>query len=313
MYITTNGIVLNDQNELLLIRRNDSRTLAPPGGGLDWGELPPDGAVREVKEETGLNVTAERLVAAYFWPNEPIPYLTFSFRCKLVDGTLRPSLESPQVGYVNCQKLPLLLLPFHRHRVKIGIAHQGTVPYWGVQNMNFYEDLGKRILGRTIYPYWRWRARRRNIDVSNLGFVQWQSGAFCVIRNEAEAVLWVKRTDYDAWNLPGGSGEEGEAPWDTAVRETKEETGLDVNLTNLSGVYLYNDKRHVIFVFEATTSGGTLQTGPESAAFAHFTPGQEPPNSIPQHIERVADTVDDPHQTTFRFQSSLVKTEERKE
>ncbi|MEM7336678.1 MAG: NUDIX hydrolase [Chloroflexota bacterium] len=308
MYITTNGIVVNDKNQILLIRRNDSRTVAPPGGGMDLGELPPEGAAREVFEETGITVKTQKLAAVYYWPNEPYPFLTFSFLCEPLHGELRTSNESPQVGYYNIQRLPLLLLPFHRHRVKTGLKQRHTaVPYWGVQHMTFYEDLGKRFLGSVVYPYWRWQARRRNIDMTNYGFVKWKTGAFCIIQNKDGAVLWVKRTDYDAWNLPGGGGLEMEPPWETAVRETQEETGQSVNLTNLAGIYLYRDKNHAIFVFTAEIQSGSLTTGPEAADFAYLKPNEEFPNCIPQHLERVADAIKTPNETTFRFQSSLVK------
>ena len=311
MYITTNGIVVNQDNQILLIRRNDSRTLAPPGGGMDLGELPPDGAAREVYEETGISVNPQKLAAVYFWPNEPVPYLTFSFLCEPIQGELRPSNESPLVRYFDIKRLPLLLLPFHRHRVKTGLTQcQSAVPYWGIQTMTFYEELGKRFLGSIIYPYWRWKARRRKIDLTNYGFVKWKVGAFCVIQNEEGGVLWVKRTDYDAWNLPGGGSLEMEPPWETAVRETQEETGLHVKLTNLTGVYLYTDKNHAIFVFFATILSGSLTYGPESAGFAYYKPSEEPSNCIPQHLERVTDACSPSTQTAFRFQSSLVKLAE---
>ena len=173
--------------------------------------------------------------------------------------------------------------------------------------MTFYEEWGKKFLGSVVYRYWRWRARRQNIDITNYGFVKWKMGAFCVIQNEEGAVLWVKRTDFDAWNLPGGGSLEMEPPWETAVRETKEETGLNIELTNLAGVYLYTDKNHAIFVFTAKVNSGSLTTGPESAGFAYFQPQKEPSNCISQHLERVHDAILIPHETTFRFQTSLVK------
>ena len=63
MKLITSGIVTNQYGHVLLIQRDDSLTWAPPGGILEHGELPTEGVVREVREETGLMVTPVRLVA----------------------------------------------------------------------------------------------------------------------------------------------------------------------------------------------------------------------------------------------------------
>ena len=50
-------------------------------------------------------------------------------------------------------------------------------------------------------------------------------------------VLLCHRRDHDLWNLPGGALEHGEAPRDGVIREVKEETGLEVEVSGLAGVY----------------------------------------------------------------------------
>ena len=55
-------------------------------------------------------------------------------------------------------------------------------------------------------------------------------GAFAVIFDAEANVLLCHRTDRDAWNLPGGKVEAGEAPWEAAVREVHEEIGLHVRV-----------------------------------------------------------------------------------
>lgn len=49
--------------------------------------------------------------------------------------------------------------------------------------------------------------------------------------------LLTKRDDFQAWCLPSGGVEEDESLAEAAIRETKEETGIDVELTRLAGVW----------------------------------------------------------------------------
>ena len=61
---------------------------------------------------------------------------------------------------------------------------------------------------------------------------------------DAGRLLLVHRADNDLWALPGGGHEVGESIEDTVVREVKEETGMDVQVTGLVG--LYTNPAHVM-------------------------------------------------------------------
>ncbi|MEU5879459.1 NUDIX domain-containing protein [Spirillospora sp. NPDC047279] len=65
-----------------------------------------------------------------------------------------------------------------------------------------------------------------------------------VVTNDAGEILMIRRTDNDNWALPGGAIDLGESVSQAAVRETKEETGIDVEITGLVGIY--SDPKHVI-------------------------------------------------------------------
>ncbi|MBM7083547.1 NUDIX domain-containing protein [Micromonospora humidisoli] len=64
------------------------------------------------------------------------------------------------------------------------------------------------------------------------------------VRDEQARVLLIQRTDNGLWSLPGGGQEIGESVAETAVRETREETGVSVEVVGMVGVY--SDPGHVI-------------------------------------------------------------------
>lgn len=303
MRVAVNGIVVNQFGQVLLMKRDDIRTWAIPGGALEAGELPPDAAVREVEEETGQRAHPVRLVGLFHWHNRLIEQLAFVFRCLPAGGEIKKTEESLAVGYANPDALPRSILPLHRERLEIALGHTGGPPYWGKQRtspiLNF-------LLLRLILPLtYRWKDLRRK-QKHQPPFKPapvWETGAFVIIQNDAGQVLWVKRRDYNVWNLPGGRSTMGEAPWDTAARETTEETGLNVRLDDLTGVYIKSTELTLIFAFKASVDGGALRLNAEAADFGYFAAGQEPTNSLPKHLERVADAMDpDRLITRFRLQ-----------
>lgn len=62
--------------------------------------------------------------------------------------------------------------------------------------------------------------------------------------DEAGRVLLQKRGDSNKWGFPGGAIELGETPEDAAIRELKEETGLDVAIDSLIGIYTDSDMKY---------------------------------------------------------------------
>ncbi|BDT93183.1 NUDIX domain-containing protein [Nocardia sputorum] len=69
-------------------------------------------------------------------------------------------------------------------------------------------------------------------------------GGSALIIDGAGAILMQRRADSGNWSLPGGTMEIGETLEQCVIRETKEETGLDIEITGLLGIY--TDPAHVI-------------------------------------------------------------------
>ena len=78
------------------------------------------------------------------------------------------------------------------------------------------------------------------------------------------------------WVFPGGYVDRGESVRDAAVRETKEESCLDVKLGALLNVYSYPRSPNVIIVYTAEVIGGELAAADESLAAQIFAPSEIP-------------------------------------
>jgi 8-oxo-dGTP pyrophosphatase MutT (NUDIX family) len=113
-----------------------------------------------------------------------------------------------------------------------------------------------------------------------------------VVVNDAGEILLIRRSDNDNWALPGGGMDPGESLPETAIRETAEETGIDVEVTGLVGIY--TDPRHVILytsngevrqefsiVFTARPVHGEPRPSDESREVRWFPP--EDLASLPMH------------------------------
>ena len=137
---SANVIVVNDQGEILLIRRTDNGNWAVPGGGMDLGESITQTAVRETQEETGITCEVTGLVGIYTSPRHVILYTSngevrqeFSivFTARPVSGELRPSSESSEPQWVSPAVIPSLQMhPSMRQRIQHYLDKQPE-PYLG--------------------------------------------------------------------------------------------------------------------------------------------------------------------------------------
>ena len=82
--VSVTGIVVRNDGRVLTIQRQDDGRRVPPGGVLELAETPAEGVAREVLEETGIKVQADRLTGVY--KNMRLGVVTLAFRCSILDG-----------------------------------------------------------------------------------------------------------------------------------------------------------------------------------------------------------------------------------
>ena len=91
------------------------------------------------------------------------------------------------------------------------------------------------------------------------------------------------------WGLPAGYVELGERVEDAAIREVKEETGLDVSLDGLLGVYSDVERGVALVIYCASVRGGELIVGHETRAVGFFALDALPELAFTQNSDILAD------------------------
>lgn len=116
----------------------------------------------------------------------------------------------------------------------------------------------------------------------------------CVVVIHEDRVLLTKRDDFQIWCLPSGSVEDGETVAEAARRETLEESGVEVDLTRLVGVYSRptdTPSGHAL-VFAARPIAGELRPQPgETLEVRYFDPAELPAALAFGHRRRIEDAL----------------------
>jgi ADP-ribose pyrophosphatase YjhB (NUDIX family) len=133
------ALVIDQSGRILMQRRTDSGNWSLPGGVMDIGETLQQCVIREVKEETGLDITITGLLGIYTDPNHVIAYadgevrqeFNITYLARVTGGTITVSNESTEVRFIDPTELDHL--PIHdtvRLRLRHHAEHRDT-PYLG--------------------------------------------------------------------------------------------------------------------------------------------------------------------------------------
>jgi len=121
----------------------------------------------------------------------------------------------------------------------------------------------------------------------------------CIFNKNGE-VLLQKRADCNKWGFPGGAVELGETPEMAAKREVKEETGLEIEVQKLIGIYTDSDvvypngdKAHSICIcYEMSVVDGELSCDEnETLELKYFSLDDMPELFCKQHEELLRDVI----------------------
>jgi 8-oxo-dGTP pyrophosphatase MutT (NUDIX family) len=111
--VAVSAFIQDDDGRILMIRRTDNDLYSIPGGQLELGETLAEAAVREVREETGIECEITGVIGLYSDPKHVIAYddgevrqeFSICFRATAIGGKPKPSNESKEVLWVHFGEL----------------------------------------------------------------------------------------------------------------------------------------------------------------------------------------------------------------
>lgn len=126
--IDIRAVVFKD-NKILMVREKIDGDWALPGGWADIGLTPSEVAMKEVKEESGFDVKATKLLAVLdkkCHPHPPSPYHVYKIfiQCEIIGGQATEGTETSEVGFFSENELPKLSVARNTEtQIKMSFKH----------------------------------------------------------------------------------------------------------------------------------------------------------------------------------------------
>jgi len=130
--VAAGGLIVNDKNEILLVN-NPRKGWEYPGGIVEVGETLPQGLIREIKEETGVNVEIINIVGIYsntkkkkgYNGVEEVPTIVnIDFVCRYISGDLTTSEESIEVKWFSKNEALKIVNPKLQYRFRKALEYK---------------------------------------------------------------------------------------------------------------------------------------------------------------------------------------------
>ena len=120
MILFAGGCIFNEKGEVLLQRRGDTNTWGFPGGAIELGETPEMAAIREAKEETGLDVEVGKIIGTYtdcdfvYRNGDQAQSIVIAYELKIIGGDLVcDNKETIGLNYFSLDNMPKLFCQQH--------------------------------------------------------------------------------------------------------------------------------------------------------------------------------------------------------
>lgn len=97
--VSVAGVAIDEAGRVLVIRRRDNGQWQAPGGVLELGESLECGVVREVREETGVDVEVQYLTGVY--KNVVAHVVALVYRCRPIGGAVTSTDESAEAAWIS--------------------------------------------------------------------------------------------------------------------------------------------------------------------------------------------------------------------
>jgi ADP-ribose pyrophosphatase YjhB (NUDIX family) len=133
----------------------------------------------------------------------------------------------------------------------------------------------------------------KHIACGSCGFILYSDPkvAVSVIVHVDGKIVMLERTlptEQGSWAIPGGFVDAGESLETAAIREMREEVGLNIDITGLIGVYSNEGNPVILVVYEGKITGGKLECGAEALKIALFDYDSIPWESLAFDVNRKA-------------------------